>query len=131
PFAEPPAAVLDVSGSALVSEMRLLNGKAVAKGEIHALCAWKGRDSAALQSQEATIAFNQILDVEGLTEDCQCLCTAEPVGFTLAEGEDGGPGKLSATVMLHLRARSEEHTSELQSRFDLVCRLLLEKKNNK
>src|SRR5438067_11284109 len=27
-----------------------------------------------------------------------------------------------------LPARSEEHTSELQSRFDLVCRLLLEKK---
>src|SRR5207249_10510417 len=26
------------------------------------------------------------------------------------------------------RSRSEEHTSELQSRFDLVCRLLLEKK---
>src|SRR2546428_4644574 len=29
------------------------------------------------------------------------------------------------------RARSEEHTSELQSRSDLVCRLLLEKKKNK
>src|SRR5206468_5645012 len=28
-------------------------------------------------------------------------------------------------------ARSEEHTSELQSRSDLVCRLLLEKKKNK
>src|SRR5438067_9186535 len=27
--------------------------------------------------------------------------------------------------------RSEDHTSELQSRFDLVCRLLLEKKKNK
>src|SRR5438105_9307391 len=27
------------------------------------------------------------------------------------------------------RDRSEEHTSELQSRVDLVCRLLLEKKN--
>src|SRR5699024_11953037 len=27
--------------------------------------------------------------------------------------------------------RSEEHTSELQSRFDLVCRLLLEKKKDK
>src|SRR5699024_12156056 len=27
--------------------------------------------------------------------------------------------------------RSEEHTSELQSRFDLVCRLLLEKKKKK
>src|SRR5699024_1936924 len=29
------------------------------------------------------------------------------------------------------QSRSEEHTSELQSRFDLVCRLLLEKKNNR
>src|SRR5207249_6133839 len=29
---------------------------------------------------------------------------------------------------LHPDLRSEEHTSELQSRFDLVCRLLLEKK---
>src|SRR5699024_11603285 len=28
----------------------------------------------------------------------------------------------------HFNIRSEEHTSELQSRFDLVCRLLLEKK---
>src|SRR2546429_4049867 len=30
----------------------------------------------------------------------------------------------------HLHARSEEHTSELQSRLHLVCRLLLEKKKN-
>src|SRR5260221_10190592 len=29
----------------------------------------------------------------------------------------------------HLDMRSEEHTSELQSHSDLVCRLLLEKKN--
>src|SRR6266478_3964988 len=29
------------------------------------------------------------------------------------------------------RERSEEHTSELQSQSNLVCRLLLEKKNNK
>src|SRR6266480_5499460 len=30
----------------------------------------------------------------------------------------------------HPRARSEEHTSELQSHVNLVCRLLLEKKKN-
>src|SRR5699024_11652743 len=34
----------------------------------------------------------------------------------------------SMTSMTELSLRSEEHTSELQSRFDLVCRLLLEKK---
>src|SRR5699024_11492447 len=31
------------------------------------------------------------------------------------------------TDVMTSRRRSEEHTSELQSRFDLVCRLLLEK----
>src|SRR2546421_3107179 len=38
----------------------------------------------------------------------------------------------SAATPHHLRAsRSEEHTSELQSRSDLVCRLLLEKKKKR
>src|SRR5699024_1475597 len=37
---------------------------------------------------------------------------------------------LKTEVGLALR-RSEEHTSELQSRFDLVCRLLLEKNNRR
>src|SRR5207248_11493391 len=32
-------------------------------------------------------------------------------------------------VDLRVQLRSEEHTSELQSPYDLVCRLLLEKKN--
>src|SRR5438105_13433194 len=34
----------------------------------------------------------------------------------------------AAGLRSRLRRRSEEHTSELQSRVDLVCRLLLEKK---
>src|SRR5207247_9436276 len=37
--------------------------------------------------------------------------------------------KDSGFALLGITARSEEHTSELQSRVDLVCRLLLEKKN--
>src|SRR2546430_5107070 len=39
-----------------------------------------------------------------------------------------GAGKTQALVDLHT-SRSEEHTSELQSQSNLVCRLLLEKKN--
>src|SRR5438067_6142790 len=37
--------------------------------------------------------------------------------------------RVSVVVVHQVVCRSEEHTSELQSRFDLVCRLLLEKKN--
>src|SRR5699024_11656078 len=36
--------------------------------------------------------------------------------------------RLEGFVSASSVTRSEEHTSELQSRFDLVCRLLLEKK---
>src|SRR5437868_3556308 len=50
------------------------------------------------------------------------IAVADPdavIGGILRQSADRLPGQ----------HRSEEHTSELQSRFDLVCRLLLEKKN--
>src|SRR5437868_9803572 len=47
-----------------------------------------------------------------------------PKGWKLEEMACGPLALLTAY-------RSEEHTSELQSRFDLVCRLLLEKKKKK
>src|SRR5207249_12085755 len=43
------------------------------------------------------------------------------------------PEKAGAQILageVEVDGRSEEHTSELQSRFDLVCRLLLEKKKH-
>src|SRR5690349_24203920 len=41
--------------------------------------------------------------------------------------EPGGPS-VKALLAVPIVERSEDHTSELQSRRDLVCRLLLEKK---
>src|SRR3712207_8822390 len=63
---------------------------------------------------------------------------ALPVRFFGAFGP-GAPGRAAvstATLMTlgtptSIRPRSEEHTSELQSRQYLVCRLLLEKKKRK
>src|SRR5207247_3258129 len=58
----------------------------------------------------------------GETPDELFLWHVEQQDFTeaLAALAEGGIDEL--------RLRSEEHTSELQSRVDLVCRLLLEKK---
>src|SRR5438105_8577160 len=39
--------------------------------------------------------------------------------------------RIRIRMRMRCRLRSEEHTSELQSRVDLVCRLLLEKKKKK
>src|SRR5437762_7908833 len=44
-------------------------------------------------------------------------------------GIEQGPARPCKNLWTHGRARSEEHTSELQSPMYLVCRLLLEKKN--
>src|SRR5207249_11577101 len=44
---------------------------------------------------------------------------------------DVSPRPCSRSLSAFRPRRSEEHTSELQSRFDLVCRLLLEKKKKK
>src|SRR2546421_9591101 len=44
-------------------------------------------------------------------------------------GADDGQA-IARELILAVPVRSEEHTSELQSRSDIVCRLLLEKKNS-
>src|SRR5699024_11464690 len=50
--------------------------------------------------------------------------TVPPERIAVTTGSSGA----FQTTFLTCFDRSEEHTSELQSRFDLVCRLLLEKK---
>src|SRR5699024_11122904 len=49
------------------------------------------------------------------------------LGISIMEGYGLSETSPVASFSLADRPRSEEHTSELQSRFDLVCRLLLEK----
>src|SRR5699024_11762428 len=69
-------------------------------------------------------------------------CSAEPAYMIteseLATLEQNSTRQLEISRKLALelqiareQQRSEEHTSELQSRFDLVCRLLLEKKKKR
>src|SRR2546422_7889025 len=55
-----------------------------------------------------------------LSQTSNCTSSVPPCGFTRAV-MPGGKGTPTTR-------RSEEHTSELQSRLHLVCRLLLEKK---
>src|SRR5206468_12863259 len=57
------------------------------------------------------------------------LGAGAPADLTLID-PDGAVTIDPARFKSKSRNRSEEHTSELQSRSDLVCRLLLEKKKN-
>src|SRR5690625_6237810 len=67
------------------------------------------------QIRECSAILQQLAKKEGFT--------TLMIGHVTKDGEIAGPKILEHTV-----DRSEEHTSELQSRGHLVCRLLLEKK---
>src|SRR5690606_40051028 len=74
-------------------------------------------------------------------DDFKNLATPENIRLTLFRMENDGfierlahgiyikPKKDPLLGTIYPNIRSEEHTSELQSRENLVCRLLLEKKN--
>src|SRR5438874_9063686 len=71
----------------------------------------------------ASVSFQNIEKAFGSTK------VIHGVGFDIHDGEFMvlvGPSGCGKSTL-----RSEEHTSELQSRRDLVCRLLLEKKKRK
>src|SRR3712207_8606075 len=64
---------------------------------------------------------------------CRCAAQVSACGTPSHAASDGGicssaPMSVSAVGSTISARRSEEHTSELQSRQYLVCRLLLEKK---
>src|SRR3712207_8821298 len=81
-----------------------------------------------------TTLFRSVLvDDGGQPQATTCQQVPQPSpgpGVTMLDGRDNGRTvnvPLGEVVAVHLD-RSEEHTSELQSRQYLVCRLLLEKK---
>src|SRR5438105_6252878 len=58
-------------------------------------------------------------------------CYMGRAGLINSGGASGASDFEEAVATAVINKRSEEHTSELQSRVDLVCRLLLEKKKKK
>ena len=80
--------------------------------------------------------FNDTATTEIYTlslHDALPICNVDKVKYNdLGAGPAKGdmPSGPPATDPICIEARSEEHTSELQSHSDLVCRLLLEKKKD-
>src|SRR5437773_4513003 len=76
---------------------------------------------------------NALYKVHDLFEarfDPRTFCSLH-ISKHIAEGSHRRQAELALDYARHKSVRSEEHTSELQSHHDLVCRLLLEKKKKK
>src|SRR5271167_1849396 len=84
------------------------------------------RTSAARAGDCACFFFNDTATTEIYTlslHDALPTCYSPASFFTTSARCASWPGTSASSTPLKARCRSEEHTSELQSRFDLVCRL--------
>src|SRR5699024_9756432 len=95
---------------------------------------WQFRNIADSQSAELML-YGDIAQYSWYKDDVTAkqfadeLAALGPVNeITVRINSGGGDVFAAQSIGNLLEQRSEEHTSELQSRFDLVCRLLLEKK---
>src|SRR5207249_5635601 len=129
----PEAAVAFQRALAISREQKLPSLEANALGGLGYLAMWQehydeaiGRFKAvqrALESRKSTFALNRTFGNLGWSYLAIGDLQNAEIKFSEAERAS------AKAAMPEDRAyRSEEHTSELQSRFDLVCRLLLEKK---
>src|SRR5689334_23824557 len=88
---------------------------------------------ATAQAQRSAFLTGRVLDPSGAAvPEAAITVVNQDSGFRRATstGTDGVYVVASLPSGLYkVSVRSEEHTSELQSQFHLVCRLLLEKKN--
>src|SRR5690625_6706819 len=78
---------------------------------------------------EASNGSEAVELVTELAPDVVCMDVQMPVMDGIAATREIQAAAIPTSVLI-LTTRSEEHTSELPSRGQLVCRLLLEKKNS-
>src|SRR5690625_6318246 len=98
------------------------NRRLSAVGILSIICPACTSFSAASYSPRAAITF-----ARRSLSDSACLAIAR----FIVSGRITSRTSTETTLIPHGSVRSEEHTSELQSRGHLVCRLLLEKKKDK
>lgn len=103
-FEQEPESVLDIAGTAQLREQNVMQGRLSVKGEISAQLSYRVHGSGQLLSQRVMVPFVQTMELDDLSEDCQCFCVVEPTGFTLQTGaQQGKQSTITASVLLHLR----------------------------
>src|SRR5699024_11672369 len=92
-----------------------------------------GQEATILSLYTSMFHWGAIVAAPGYADESIFKAGGNPYGVSVTAGSEGIVEDAEDAVKFQAKRtveRSEEHTSELQSRFDLVCRLLLEKKNN-
>lgn len=122
-FDEPPQIVLSTQCTGTVNETKLIAGKAVLKGEIRAEVVYRTAPGHTLLHTARQIPFNEIIDIEGADESCQCFAIVQPTGCTITAGagEDEGENTISATAVLYAKVYRPVEYMAVSDAFSTEC----------
>lgn len=104
-FDQPPETILHTESAAQTQEVRIIGGKAVAKGELTTAVIYREPGSSQLKRQEVVLPYNQVIELEGVDDDCECQALIEPIGCSIYnDASEDSETKLSCTCLLTIRA---------------------------
>lgn len=100
--------ILKTNSTVSVKETKIINDKAVVKGEFTIGVLYTSEDRGMPQVAKAILPFSQIVDIEGVTEACECECKAETAFLDIKpKAISGGEIKclaINAKIMLTCEA---------------------------
>ena len=125
-----PQAVLDISGTGQIEEVKIVSGKAVIKGKIQAHISYRTNPGCELESAEKSIPFNQIIDIDDTLDEIECAACAELIGCTMSSSGQEGSSVLTATIMLYIRAFTKMECLVVQDAFSTKYTTQISRKSN-
>ncbi len=75
--------ILKVNSAVCVKETKVINDKAVVKGELALCVLYTPEGTPTPQVLKTTLPYSQIVDIDGITDTCSCDCKAELVALDI------------------------------------------------
>lgn len=121
----PISQVINVTSNTAVSELKIINNKALLKGDCNVKIYYISEDSSAIEFIEHSVPISQIIELDGLTDNCKtsvnlniCLCETTP------KADSSGNMRLidfNARINAFVTAFEEIPVSLISDAYSTVC----------
>ena len=130
-FKYEPSAVLQTECVAVAEEIKLIQGKAVVKGAVSCVVIYKTGDNNALEKEKKSIPFSQIVDADGIGEQCECNVDVNVIGCSILAGDNGEErqGSISVNCIVSVKAYAAVEVYAVTDIFSITHETAVQQKN--
>ena len=80
---QPIRSILRSDARAILSDCKMISNKVIVKGEVLISSLYSGEEDGKLETYENTLPYSQVIDIDGIQEDCSCSVHLEVVSLEL------------------------------------------------